>query len=244
MANNITLNSLKEDAIQVYNGMITVFPQFSTEKTLNISEMVPKFNGCYAMNNSTVCFISENKAYVIPYTRNVMNVLHSEGFKKEYFYVPFSNWDFPKSEPSKWENLKERARETYKQEFVDDCISFCDENNIGSISEETLQNCFEMPSTGVEVKHPYFENCYFPIINSNSFDCVAADKIGHFCTNNGKVVFVYRNGKTYVAKSSKVVKELIEAGYRECSDFFVPFSNWEVILDPVLRKRWETITKA
>ena len=128
------------------------------------------------------------------------------------------------------------------EDFVEDCASYCDEHYIGTISDETLRNCFEMPATGVKVKHLYFEDCYYPIINSNCFDSETVNHIGHFCTNNGRVVFVYRNGKTYVAKGYKILDELRAAGYTE-SGLFVPFSNGEQIQDSVLNARWESISK-
>ena len=243
MANNIiAMDSLKEGAVRVYSGMIAVFPQFAQEKALDISELVPKFNGCYATNNSTVCFVSDNEVFVTPYTRVTMSSLRFEGFCKKDFYVPFSNWDYPKDEQFKWKYLCWKARQSYEEDFAEDCVSYCDEHHIGAISEETLGNCFEMPATGVRVKHLYFETCYYPIINSNCFDCIAADRIGHFCTNNGIVVFVYRNGKTYVAKGYKMLDELRAAGYTE-SDLFVPFSNGEQIQDCNLKACWESITK-
>ncbi len=243
MANNIiAMDSLKEGAVRVYSGMIAVFPHFSKEEVLNISELVPKFNGCYATNNSTVCFVSDNEVFVIPYTRITMRSLHSAGFREESFYVPFSNWDYPKSEQSKWNSLLKKAHQSHLKDFVDDCVSYCDEHHIGTISEETLQNCFEMPSTGVKVKRFNFEDCYYPIINSTFFDSFVVDSIGHFCTNNGRVVFVYRNGKTYVAKGYKILNELRAARYTE-SGLFVPFSNGEQILDPTLNARWESIKK-
>ncbi len=245
MANNdiITMDSLKEGAVQVYNGMIVVFPRFHQEEALDISELVPKFNGCFAINNSTVCYVDENGGvFVTPYTRVTVRSLYSAGFSKKYFYVPFSNEDYPKFERDKWKILLEKARQSYEDDFVEDCVSYCTANNIGTISEETLQNCFEIPSTGVRVKHIYFEDCYYPIINYNCLDCIAIGKLGHFCTNNGKVVFVYRNGKTYVTKGYKILNELRAAGYTE-SGLFVPFSNGEQIQDPVLSARWESITR-
>lgn len=244
MANNniIAMDSLKEGAVRIYTGMIAVFPQFSQEEALDISELAPKFNGCYAMNNSTVCFVSNNEVFVTPYTRTTIRSLRSAGFCEKHFYVPFSNWDYPKSEQFKWESLRVKARQSYEEDFVEDCVSYCDEHHIGTISDETLRNCFEMPSTGVKVKRLYFEECYYPIINSTCFDCTAVDCIGRFCTNNGKVVFVYRNGKTYVTKGYKILNELRAAGYTE-SGLFVPFSNGEQIQDSVLNARWESITK-
>lgn len=243
MANNtISMDSLKEGAVRVYNGMIAVYPQFNKEEVLSVSELVPKFNGCYAMNNSTVCFVSDNEVFVTPYTRITMNSLHAANFCEKHFYVPFSNWDYPKDEQAKWNQLREEARRSHAKDFADDCASYCDRHHIGTIREETLQNCFIMPSIGVKVKHIHFEDCYYPIINSDCFNCVAADKIGHFCTNNGKVVFVYRDGQTYVAKGYKILEELRAAGYTE-SGLFVPFSNGEQIQDYVMRERWESITK-
>lgn len=244
MANNniIAMDSLKVDALWVYSGMIAVFPQFAKEESLNVSELESKFNGCYATNNSTICFVSDNKVFVTPYTRIAMRSLHFAGFCEKYFYVPFSNGDYPKAEQLKWSSLREKACSSYAEDFVEDCVSYCDKHHIGTISEETLENCFEMPVTGVKVKHLYFEDCYYPIITSNCLDCRAVDSIGHFCTNNGKVVFVYRNGKTYVAKGYKILNELRAAGYTE-SGLFVPFSNGEEIQDCVMKARWESITK-
>lgn len=95
MANNIiAMDSLKEGAVRVYSGMITVFPQLAKEEVLNVSELTPKFNGCYATNNSTVCFVSDNEVFVTPYTRITMRSLRSAGFCEKYFYVPFSKGRF------------------------------------------------------------------------------------------------------------------------------------------------------
>lgn len=234
MANNITMESLKERAVWVHPGMIAVFPQFEEALDVSVSGLAPKFNGCYATNNSTVCFVSDNEVFVTPYTRNIIRALQCVGFCEKTFYVPFSNGDYPKVEQFRWNSLRNMARQSYADDFVSDCQNYSDEHHFGFISEETLSKCFEMPATGVKVRHHYFEDCYYPIINSACFDCIAADRIGHFCTNNGKVVFTYRNGKTYVAKGYKILDELRAAGYTEIG-LFVPFSNGEEILDPTLR---------
>ena len=243
MANNIiTMDSLKEEAVRVYTGMIVIYPRLLKEEALDISELSPKFNGCYAMNNSTVCFVvSENEIFVTPYTRTAMSTLHSAGFCEKCFYVPFSNWDYPKYEQAKWNALRENARQSYKADFVSDCEAYCDERHIGAISDETLANCFEMPENGVRVERFFFEDRYFPIMNQSCLDC-RCDNLGHFCFNNGRVVFVYRNGKTYVTKGYKILNELRAAGYTEAG-LFVPFSNGEEIKDYALRVRWESIKK-
>lgn len=237
-----SMQNLIEDSIRVYPGMIVVWPQFGKEETLNVMELVPKFNGHYAANNSTVSFITGDNFYVTPYTRKAMKVLRESGFCEASFYVPFSNWDYPKFEKTRWESLREMAQKSYEEDFKADCYRYCDEHGIGAISEETLKRCFKMPSTGVHVKHLYFENWYYPIINSCCLDSWGVDKIGRYCTNNGKVVFVYRDGATYVAKGYKILDELRSAGYKE-DGLFVPFSNGEVIQDPALRSIWEELGK-
>lgn len=236
-----TIEELCNNSIRVTTGMIAVYPQFSQEEVIHVSEIVPKFNGRYATNNSTVAFVHNGNFFVTPYTRSAIAVLTTNGFREANFYVPFSNWDYPKFEQHKWNILRENARQSYKEDFISDCEAYCDERHIGSISEEALANCFEMPENGVRVKHLYFENIYFPVMNQSCLDC-RCDNLGHFCCNNGRVVFVYRNGKTYVAKGYKILNELRAAGYSEAG-LFVPFSNGEEIQDYDLRVRWESLSK-
>lgn len=236
-----TIEELIKDSIRVIPGMIAVYPQYSQEEVINVSEIVPKFPGRYATNNSTVAFVHDGIFYVTPYTRKAVKTLRENGLSSDYFYVPFSNGDYPKSEQFKWNALRENARQSYEEDFVADCNRYCDEHGFGEISEETLQRCFKMPSTGVHVKHLYFEDTYYPIMNQSCLDC-RCENLGHFCYNNGRVVFVYRDGGTYVAKGYKILEELRSAGYKEMG-LFVPFSNGEQIQDPVLRAKWETLSK-
>ena len=69
---------------------------------------------------------------------------------------------------------------------------------------------------------------------------MSVEKIGHYCTNNGRVVFVYRDGHTYVTRGYWIKRELDKAGYKE-SSLFVPFSNGEQITDSFLAREWERI---
>lgn len=243
MANNIiTLDSLKKEAVRVYDSTIAVFPQLSQEEHLYVFGLIPKFNGCYATNNSTVCFVVNNEVYVAPTTRLTIRSLEAAGFIQKHFYVPFSNGDYPKAEKEKWTMLRMKADLSYAEDFKDDCINYCDQHHINAINEETLEKCFVIPPNGIMVKHSHYETCYFPILNTTCFDCIAADRIGRYNTNNGFVVFVYRNGGTYISRGYKIVDELRAAGYRK-SDLFVPFSNGERILDPTLSALWASITK-
>ena len=240
--NIITMKSIEEGSIRIYSGMIAVWPQLSNyEDVITVDGLSPKFNGCYAANNSTMIVVaSGSEILVTPYMRDKEEFLKGEGFYKKDFYVPFSNGEYPKKEKEKWKSLCREAEESRAVEFTRDSISYCEKNHIGKLSEDIINKCFEMPSTGVQVRNVYYEDRYYPVINSKYLDRI--DLLGCFCYNNGKVIFVYRNGKTYVAKGYKLIEKLEEAGYTK-SGMFVPFSNGEEILDPFLKRKWESIPK-
>lgn len=240
--NIITMKSIEEGSIRIYSGMIAVWPQLSNyEDVITVDGLSPKFNGCYAANNSTMIVVaSGSEILVTPYMRDKEEFLKGEGFYKKDFYVPFSNGEYPKKEKEKWKSLCREAEESRAEEFTRDSISYCEKNHIGKLSEDIINKCFEMPSTGVQVRNVYYEDRYYPVINSKYLDRI--DLLGCFCYNNGKVIFVYRNGKTYVAKGYKLIEKLEEAGYTKFG-MFVPFSNGEEILDPFLKRKWESIPK-
>ena len=99
------LQTLKARALVVTNGMETFFPQFSKREKLQISNLHTK-PMTYAYNNSVVAFIDENGTfYVIPDIKGTQKTLIENGFKKDYFYVPFSNWDYPLGNKDYWEFL-------------------------------------------------------------------------------------------------------------------------------------------
>ena len=115
------MSDLEKKAIKVINGMLVVWPQSNTTESLEIMGMVPTFNGCYAVNNETVCVVNHDEVFVIPYMKEVMEVLQNNGFTEKHFYVPFSNWDYPKFEQKAWEDLRREAEESWRNAFVDDC---------------------------------------------------------------------------------------------------------------------------
>ena len=112
----------------------------------------------------------------------------------------------------------------------------------GELSAETMERCFKIPRSGVPVKHLYYEDTVYPACNETMLDCTVADKLGNYCTNNGRVAFVYRDGHTYVTKGYCIVSELEHAGYSK-SGLFVPISNGEQITDFGLASQWEALTK-
>ena len=237
----LNLMDLKNDSIRVQNEQVTISNDL-LENSLELSELVPQYNGFYSIRNKTVCFISNNEIYVTPYTRSVLKTLKVYGFTEANFIVPFENGDYPKFERFKWKNLREKAALTYIKDFEEDCLAYSKAHNIGKISSAFLKNSLEIPSTGIRVSHSLYDLCYCPIIAGYNFDFVAINNIGKFCANNDKVIFVYRNGKTYVTKGYKIIPELLDAGYKE-GYFSVPFGKGEKILDPVIRDKWESIKK-
>lgn len=108
-------STLLSNSIAVCDGMITYFPQFCESATLHVSDITSKFNACFATNNSTVAFICDRQMYVTPYTNDVIATLVECGYCKDSFYVPFSNWDYPKHAKEKWEELRAAARKTYTE---------------------------------------------------------------------------------------------------------------------------------
>lgn len=236
-----TMEELKAQAIAIKASMEVRWDLHNMSETLNPMEMISKFENCYEMNNSVITFVSEGLQYVIPYTRVVMRILNENNFRNKCMYVPFSNGDYPVAYKSRWDVLWRESKELWEQDFHDDCKKFSDEQGFGSITDDLLKKCFLIPKSGVFVKHPYWEQTYYPQVHS--FDCTAVNRVGHYTTNNGTCVFIYRDGNTYVTRNWDVVEALRETGYKE-GCLYVPFSNGEVIQDPTLKLKWEKLIAA
>lgn len=227
---------------ELFNDSITInAPIRVTYFTGNEETYIPdvaKFNGCYASNNSTLAYVDiEGTLHVTPFTHAALKCLQENGFTEKFFYVPFSNGDYPTAEKSRWEFLRKAAKKEYEEKFTEDCLSYCEKNNIHKLSEDVLSKCFEIPKTGVRTKKFGYEDTYYPVITTSYLDCMSIEKLGKFCYNNGKVVFIHCDGKTYLAKGYKILDILRNAGYRQ-KGFFVPLSNGEEILDPYLADQW------
>jgi hypothetical protein len=237
------MKNLKKNSIRVSSTTVACWPQYGDkEETVDMSDIGSKFNGTYCTNNSTICFVIDHEIFVTPYTREAMATIMNAGLVKKDFYVPFSNGDYPKSEKSEWLRLRNLATESYSRDYEADSAMWCDEHGISELSEEIMKSCFRMPRDGVSVKHLHYEDTYYPVCNEIFVDCTVVNRLGHYCSNNGRVVFVYRDGHTYVAKGYWILDELRRAGYKE-SGLFVPFSNGEQIIDPYFAKMWEQISK-
>lgn len=102
-----SMEELKSAAIKLQDGMQAYWPQFARYETLDLNKLKEQVSAkTWAYNNSVVAFIDEEgDYYVIPCLKNVQRVLLENSYQKAYFYVPFSNWDFPIDLEAQWKAL-------------------------------------------------------------------------------------------------------------------------------------------
>ena len=146
-----------------------------------------------------------------------------------------------KKEEETWQRLHEAARHEAEYHFLKDCIAYSDEHGIDTLPDEIMENCIVIPESGIEVKKEKFNDRIYPLLTC--FDCTINHKIATFNENNGIVVFIYYDGRTYVTKGRGILPVLKCKGYRRNEALFVPLSNGEIILDPSFRQKWSTIRK-
>lgn len=236
------MKDLMKNSIRTGKKLTVVYPMHGDEETIDMTEIGSKFNGMFSTNNSTITFVVDNEVFVTPYTKKSITTLIDVGLIKGHFYVPLSNGDYPKHDREKWRTLREEARKQHLKEYEEDCSEWCEENGIGELSDESLSRCLRIPPLGIQVKHHHYEMVYFPIANEKVLDSATAESLGTYCTNNGRLVFVYRDGHTYATRGYKLVLELKEAGFRQ-RNMFVPFSNGEQIMDYDFAAQWDAIGK-
>lgn len=104
----MTLAELKLRAVKIEDQMDVYWPQFSRHEKVDLATLNPEAHkGHYAYNNSVVAFVDEEgDLYAIP-DIGAQKILAAEGYTREYFYVPFSNWDYPVAYEDKWKELWE-----------------------------------------------------------------------------------------------------------------------------------------
>lgn len=219
------VEEIRRNAIEVKDGMMVYWPQEQTTEPLALGEIPFKFERKFDMNNGILSFVLEGKVYVIPEMWGAYATLQSEGFRKSYFYVPFSNGDYPLAYEAQW------------KKFLEDCKGFCKKNGIKSIDPKLVAMCFEIPGGGLITHHLYGDSIVYPVLSSMCFDSTACSWMGTYATNNGTCQFVYCDGKTYVTRNWDVVEALQASGFKR-KDRFVPLSNGEVPTDPRYKNIW------
>lgn len=236
------MNTLLENSIMVEGDTVACHPQFG-ESTFNVDKIGAQFNNCYATSNSTVCFIVDRKIYVTPATRQVMATLKAAGLtEKSNFVVPFDNGSYPKEAQKKWKTLRDAQILSRYHDYEVDCMKYCDEHGIGEISSETMRRCLKIPRGGIPVNDHGYKFLCKPECSEFFVDSIDIEMLGKYCSNGGKVAFIYRDGHTYVAKGNDIINELRQAGYTE-KFFYVPFSKSEQITDPYWETEWAKKTE-
>lgn len=223
---------LKKQSFKI--GDYSVIISLTGEKDLlNMSGIKPKFNGCYAVNNSTASYVDEDGIFVVPISEGVIETLEKAGFKKEIFAVPFSSGYTPEEGSEKWRAIKKQVN------YEEECAEYCDNNGIGKLDSSILEKCLRMPKEGIIVRTRFYDTRVCPACDEESVETEYLGKIGR---NNGVLAFVYRNGHTYITKGYKILKDLLDAGYEDLDmGFYVPLSNGEDIIDPELASQWTEI---
>lgn len=218
------LSELKQNSAKISDAPV-VFYRYTDSH-----EAEAKSSGVYDMNGSTLAFVDNGEVFVTNDTDWNEEILCENGFEQGFFRFEQSvmsrnDW--------KWQGLQ-----TLIPDLKAKCEEWCDEHCIEALTEDVLAKCFEMPESGVVAKNLLYETELHPVKLYN----VDSTRIGKYCYNNGKVVFVYRDGRTFVAKGYGILDLLEAAGYQRGS-LFVPFSNGEVPTDSRIAKFWESLPK-
>lgn len=107
----MSMKALVSNSILVCDGTVACFPQLGKEEELQVSEITAEHNKCYAVNNSIIAFVRNNQLHVTPYTDAAIRTLKNAKYHQETFYVPFSNWDYPRDNKETWDALCANAHE-------------------------------------------------------------------------------------------------------------------------------------
>ena len=232
------INAVIKESLNL-SGIVKVCWPYRLKKPVSdydSSELL-KYNDYYSVNNSTLCFVYKDNIYVTPYTKKKLATL-KRTLKQGSFYVPFSNGDYPLLEKEQWLRMRNDALMEHFRNIEEECSKICDERSIKSLANDVLDRCFRIPLCGIAVKQYFHNTRVYAHCNESCIDANTLNKLGKYCSNNGIVVFIYRDGHTYVTHGYWIVNKLKESGFKE-SILFVPFSNGEQITDPVLSEQWE-----
>ena len=142
-----------------------------------------------------------------------------------------------------WYALEDKAKTDRYDDLGVKCAKWCDDNEISSLPDAILDNCFEVPMDGITIETADKKSeVYMPPINNTTYNKEHTVFLGTYNVCNDRVAFVYRNGRTYVAKGTKILVFLKSAGYRK-TDLYVPLSRDEKILNPKLKAQFNAIRR-
>ncbi|MBR3164182.1 hypothetical protein IKF15_02665 [Candidatus Saccharibacteria bacterium] len=239
------VQKLIDRSVAIYPGDLLYYPQWRLSQEVTADQLpdAESFADCYAVNNSTIAYIYEGQYYVTKVTSSNLKLLNECGFIEQHFFVALSIGEIIISDPDRacrWDQIEEAARLAHQQELKRVFAEWSDEHGIRPLDEAVLRRCFVIPDGGIQVKHFWHDYEKWEMPKTVHLDCTLGSTIGKFDANNGVVVFVNRDGRTYVAHGYWIIKVLEDHGFEKGS-WYVPFSNGEVIQDPVLAQRWEAL---
>lgn len=242
MKNMNTLQDLKEKAFKISKPIAVKYP-YEYIDFFDPSKQNYKNNTYDIFNHQVIAFFTENVLYVIPFTYKATEILENADFRllieDDDMYIPFSEGDYPLERREKWNALLEEALKQRSEEFIYECIEWCDVHKIGALNECLLEKCFEIPKEGLSVDFENSISKFYPISFENWADFMK--KLGHYNSQSGTHIFVYRNGKTYVTRSYEVVIALRKANYNTNYNMEVPPLNDVIILDKNYAQMWEKV---
>lgn len=141
---------------------------------------------------------------------------------------------------------------TTNDDFLDFCTEWCDENEIGTLSDNLIkEKSICIPKEGLTLVDHYLTSKYIPVLDEilSRRDKFVTERLGKYniSRDQTRLVFIYRNGDTYLTRNSKkTVEELEASGYRRMKhdyEVYVPLQPGETIVDPELKRKWDNIMK-
>ena len=251
--NKYSMENLFEDSLEVFKKMKIFHPWFGMDEELDMTKEINNFPGHYAVffckidfRILTIGFVYDGTYYVTPFTHKAIKTLKENGFVRDVFEVPLIYTEYPcdKKMRNCWTQLKEKAHQVNDEIFVKFCLANCEKKGIGLIPAESLSRCLEMPYcniTGRTGSGRYV--CYKPIVKADVFGPADTEMMGIYSVKNGVTVFSYCNGHTYLAKGTKIISELKEAGFKEV-DLEVPFSEPGTKVDcKEFQEKWDSLAE-
>lgn len=247
MAEEKGLKDLPEEVFKMSleipeEGLETLWWGSEKSKTNPLQDwQLPEVMGIYCQNNGKVSFVAANgRMYVTPFTSEVRAMLAEAGYKEGSLYVPLSNGEqiVDPTLAAKWKVMKEEADVLHdtkeKQAKAERIRRLAEEKGLGELPQEVYDMSLTIPEEGLETLWWGFEKSKTtPVEEWQLPECM-----GTYWQNNGKVSFIDATGKMLVTPFCSEVREMLdEAGYHEGS-LYVPLSNGEQIVDPVLKDRW------
>lgn len=193
-------------------------------------EMSSKNNGRYCVNREKLYFQYNDKIYLVPDTLRAKRILKSCGFNQGLF--PLNDFYGTDETRKIFDKLYEDARIIEVNDLlkiIDDekkeSLEYSKNQGLKPLSEDLLSRCFKVPDYGCNMKNPDgspyrdYPHAFSSIYTTRPTYITEpkAEKgfIGtiYRTSYSRAYTFVYIDGSTYVTRSEKVFKQLIDNGF-------------------------------